>query len=187
MCVWWVVAGLAQRLSMYKLRARVSIDPIELQISRGIGIGPKGAFVDPRHEKMGWRYYGALEIDHADIDWSALRVTHQIPETSAELIPNDSYILEFGFEALNGVDFKKGCYVGQEVTARMKHKTELRKGLATVRVDGSAPEGTEITANGKPVGRLHTQSDRQGLAYLRFDRAGADMVAGDAVVHYDKP
>ena len=66
------------------------------------------------------------------IDWDALRVEHLIPESGIELIPDETYLLEAGFERLHGVDFRKGCYVGQEVTARMKHKTELRKGLVTV-------------------------------------------------------
>ena len=82
----------------------------------------------------------------------------------------------------NGVDFKKGCYVGQEVTARMKHKTELRKGLCRVTVEGEAPIGTEITSGGKPAGTLYTQHGGHGIAYLRFDRAGEEMVAGDARV-----
>jgi len=85
---------------------------------------------------------------------------------------------------LNGVDFHKGCYVGQEVTARMKHKTELKKGLATVTLDGSAPENTPITKDGKPVGTLFTQSGGQAIAYLRFDRAGPDMQAGPAHVSW---
>jgi folate-binding protein YgfZ len=59
-----------------------------------------------------------------------------VPETGVELIPEDSYILEMGFDRLGGVDHRKGCYVGQEVTARMKHKTELRKGLVTVTIAG---------------------------------------------------
>ena len=73
-------------------------------------------------------------------DWDALRVAHCIPETGIELTP-DTFILEAGFERLNGVDFRKGCYVGQEVTARMKHKTELRKGLATCRGRGHGAGG----------------------------------------------
>ena len=64
----------------------------------------------------------------------------------------------------------------------MKHKTELRKGLATVAVDGAATPGTEIFANGKPVGALFTQASGQGIAYLRFDRASGHMQAGDAIV-----
>ena len=78
-----------------------------------------------------------------------------MPETGVELLPDDSYILEMGFERLNGVDFRKGCYVGQEVTARMKHKTELRKGLARVRLDGPAPPpGTAILAGDRAAGTL---------------------------------
>ena len=83
-----------------------------------------------------------------------------------------------------GVDFRKGCYVGQEVTARMKHKTELRKGLATVEIDGSAPIGTGITADGKPAGTLYTQAGGRAIAYLRFDRATGPMQAGEATVTY---
>ena len=67
----------------------------------------------------------------------------------------DTFILEAGFERLNGVDFRKGCYVGQEVTARMKHKTELRKGFVTVALDGPAAPGTPVlTEDGKEAGRL---------------------------------
>ena len=72
------------------------------------------------------------------------------PRTGVELLPDDSYILEMGFERLNGVDFRKGCYVGQEVTARMKHKTELRKGLVRVRVEGGRRRpAPRIRAGGK--------------------------------------
>ena len=99
-----------------------------------------------------------------------------MPETGVELVPEDSYILEMGFERLNGVDFRKGCYVGQEVTARMKHKAELRKGLVRVRVDGrGAAAGTEIRAGGKVAGTLFSVAGRAGLAYLRFDRAEGEL------------
>ena len=176
--------GLVQRLSMYKLRADVTIETLDMTVSRGIGNVPDDGCADPRHPAMGWRLYGDAVADNSDVDWTALRVEHGIPESGIELIPNDSYILECGFERLNGVDFKKGCYVGQEVTARMKHKTELRKGLARVKVDGAAQVGTEILKDGKSAGTLYSQADGYGLAYLRFDRAGPDMTAGDAKVHY---
>ena len=104
-----------------------------------------------------------------------------IPETGIELIP-DTYILEAGFERLNGIDFRKGCYVGQEIAARMKHKTELKKGLAQVQITGTAPVGTDITADGKAVGTLYTQSGDLGIAYLRFARATGSMEAGSAQV-----
>ena len=172
--------GLLKRLNMYRLRADVQVEMTDLQVKRGTGEAPEGALADPRHAAMGWRLYGAEGGDDGS-DWDAIRVEHCIPETGVELGP-DSYILEAGFEGLNGVDFRKGCYVGQEVTARMKHKTELRKGFRTVEVEGSAPVGTDITADGKPVGTLFTQSGGRGIAYLRFDRAKGEMQAGDARV-----
>ena len=172
---------LIKRLNMYKLRADVVIEGTDLHLQRGTGPAPDTALPDPRHPDMGWRDYSTAPEGDDGTDWDALRVRHCIPEAGVELTP-DSYILESGFEALNGVDFKKGCYVGQEVTARMKHKTELRKGLRRVFVEGSVPVGTEIAANGKPVGTLFTQSGGHGIAYLRFDRANSDMMAGDIVV-----
>lgn len=175
----------AKRLNMYRLRADVLIEQTDLSVSSGLGDAPEGAFADPRHSALGWRKFGsgAAEMDRRE--WDALRVSHCIPESCIELLPNESYILESGFERLNGVDFRKGCYVGQEVTARMKHKTELRKGLATVSIEGSAPVGTEIRAGDRPVGTLFTQSNGQAIAYLRFDRATDAMHAGDAVVRWD--
>ncbi len=173
--------GLAKRLGMYKLRAVVTIEPSGQNLQRGTGPAPDGALPDPRHADMGWRAYSDSPEGDDGTDWDAIRVRHCIPESGVELTP-DSYILESGFEGLNGVDFKKGCYVGQEVTARMKHKTELRKGLRRVRITGTAPVGTEITANGKPVGTLFTRSGDHAIAYLRFDRASGPMQAADAVV-----
>ncbi|NVK16734.1 MAG: folate-binding protein YgfZ [Rhodobacteraceae bacterium] len=176
--------GLMKRLNMYRLRADVQVEMTGLQVKRGTGTAPEGALADPRHADLGWRLYGTEGGDDGS-DWDAIRVAHCIPETGIELGP-DSYILEAGFEALKGVDFRKGCYVGQEVTARMKHKTELRKGFRTVEVEGAAPVGTEITAGGKPVGTLYTQSGGKGIAYLRFDRAKGGMQAGDARVTWQE-
>lgn len=176
-----LAAALAQRLTMYKLRARITITQTDLQVRRGTGDAPSGAVQDPRDPALGWRLYGPEGGDDGT-DWAALRVALCIPETGIELTP-DTFILEAGFERLHGVDFRKGCYVGQEVTARMKHKTELRKGLITVDVAGAAPVGTPITADGKDAGTLYTQADGRGIAYLRFDRTAPEMQAGEALIH----
>lgn len=174
-------AALAQRLTMYRLRADVAIAQSTLAVSRGTGAPPKGALADPRHPELGWRHYGADEADDGT-DWDAVRVAQCVPETGIELIPDQSYILECGFDRLNGVDFRKGCYVGQEVTARMRHKTELRKGLRRVALSGAVPIGTEITTSGKTVGQVFTQSGSAAIAYLRFDRAQPVMQAGGVEV-----
>ena len=172
--------ALTKRLTMYKLRSDVTLTLTDRTVSRGVGAVPEGAFADPRHPDLGWRAYDGRPSE--DVDWDAIRVAHCIPETGIELTP-DTYILEAGFERLHGVDFKKGCYVGQEVTARMKHKTELRKGLASVVIEGSAPVGTPLmTESGKEAGTLFTQSNGRAIAYLRFDRATGPLTAASATV-----
>lgn len=174
------VQTLGQRLMIYRLRAAVTIEQTDLIVSRGTGTAPKGAYADPRHSALGWRTYGDTNVSD-DTNWDAIRVDHLIPQTGVELT-EDTYVLEAGFEALNGVDFKKGCFVGQEIVARMKHKTVLKKGLAQVKVSGAAAPGDEITANGKPAGVLHTVAGNTALAFLRFDRATGEMQAGDATL-----
>ena len=174
--------GLARRLTMYRLRRKVGIEATDIAVATGTGPIPEGAHADPRDPALGWRRYGGeAGPDLPD----ALRVERMVPAAGAELVPEESYILEMGFERLHGVDFRKGCYVGQEVTARMKHKTELRKGLARVRLRGDARAGTSIERDGRPVGTLHTRDGDRALAYLRFDRAGPGMTAGDAELELD--
>jgi folate-binding protein YgfZ len=189
--------ALLPRLNLYRLRRQVSVAS-----EPGLGVAllwdgeaPSGplAVADPRSPALGWRLYapdpaaalaaaGAAPAPAAA--YAALRIAAAVPESGVELVPDDSYILEAGFERLNGVDFRKGCYVGQEVTARMHHKTELRKGLKRVAVEGEAPPpGTDIlTPEGKVAGTLHSTAGGQGLAHLRFDRMEGPLAAGAARV-----
>ena len=176
-----IAPDLVRKLSMYKLRADVAITETDRGVRRGTGPAPGGALADPRHPALGWRLYGD-EAGDDGTDFDAIRVEHCIPESGIELTP-DTFILEAGFDRLNGVDFRKGCYVGQEVTARMRHKTKLRKGLRTVDISGAAPVDTAITtADGKPAGTLYTQADGRAIAYLRLDRAGGEMTADGATL-----
>lgn len=175
--------ALITRLTMYRLRADVQIDDSGLNVIQGFDTPPSGSFSDPRSGDLGWRMYSVETWPPLDMTvWDALRVAQGVPETGVELLENDTYILEAGFEGLNGVDFRKGCYVGQEVTARMKHKTELKKGLVRVFVEGNAKAGAPILSEGKSAGTLFTVSGNQGLAYLRFDRAKNDMQVDGAII-----
>ncbi|MEM7268020.1 MAG: folate-binding protein [Pseudomonadota bacterium] len=175
--------ALAQRLAMYKLRRDMTIEATDTPVWLIWGEAPDGGLADPRAAALGWRVYGEASPEAADpSDYAALCVAEGVPMTGADLVADDSYILEMDFERLNGVDFRKGCYVGQEVTARMKHKTTLRKGLARVSVEGEAATGDAIEADGKPAGRLGTVSGGEALAHLRFDRAEGEMTAGAAKI-----
>ena len=104
-----LAAGLAQRLAMYKLRADVVIETLDLTVSRGLGAVPEGAYADPRDAGLGWRAYDGRESEAQD--WEALRIRLGVPESGVELVPNESFPLEVGFERFHGVDFKKGCYL----------------------------------------------------------------------------
>ena len=175
--------SLVKTLNLYKLRAEIKIEKTDLKVSTGVDNKPPKAFDDPRHPKMGWRYYGSEDLSQKNIDWEKLRVQNLVPEFGKEL-SSDSYILEYGFERLNGVDFKKGCYVGQEVTARMKHKSKLRKGLTILETAEKVPFDTPISVNDKMIGKVLSSSDNQALAYLRFDFASQDMRAGKVKITY---
>ena len=177
---------LVKQLSFYRLRSKVTIEKTDLEVVQGLGEAVDGAYSDPRHLSLGWRKYSENSINTPAVDWDQIRVKFCIPETLIELIPEKTFILEAGFEKLNGVDFKKGCYVGQEVTSRMKHKTQLQKGLVRVKVLGSTPVGTEIRSEKGPVGYLYTQCSGFALAQIRFRQVqNATLTAGDALVQLD--
>lgn len=180
-----LAAMLAQRLNMYKLRSDVAIKTADLYAIRGIGDAPEDGFADPRDASLGWRAYRDTPGHAPEIDWDMIRVAACIPQTGVELTA-DTFILEAGFERLAGVNFRKGCYVGQEVTARMKHKTELRKGLVTVDVSGpEVPLGSKITdADGREAGVLYTRAGDRAIAYLRYDRAIGVMRVGETEVRW---
>ncbi len=182
--------ALLARLTMYRLRAAVTVTASDLAVILSDGPLCDTSHPDPRDPALGWRsltadpetvLHGIDPLDPEDL--LRLRIRLGIPETGAELLADESYILEMDFERLNGVDFKKGCYVGQEVTARMKHKTSLRKGLARVTVEGPSPQpGTVLMAGDREAGILHSIAGDSALAWLRFDRAEGEMTAGDARV-----
>ena len=165
-------ADLVKRLTMYRLRRPIAIDHEQRDVTAVWGSDPGIGLHDPRHPDLGWRIYDGTSIEAAPGDYDLHRLALGVPESAIDLVVNDTYVLEAGFERMAGVDFRKGCYVGQEIVARMKHKTELRKGLVPVRLSGNAPVGTVLMSDdGKPAGTLYSNRDGVGIAHLRFDRA----------------
>ena len=164
---------LLERFKIYKLRSDVEIKVADISVAMGLTNPPKDSLSDPRHPKLGWRLYSkdAKEFDQP-VNWTKLRVDYVIPEYGSEL-NDESYILEMGFERLHGVDFKKGCYIGQEVTARMKHKTELRKGLVKISSEQDISNGEKLLLNDKPVGSVLTTYGKSALAYVRLKNRDA--------------
>lgn len=181
-------SDLARILTFYRLRRPVDISLSDVAVKFGFGERIDGAVPDPRCPDRAWRQYGQAGGQPSVGEWDSFRVDHCIPESGIELVPDVTFILEAGFERLNGVDFKKGCFVGQEVTARMKHKSRRSKGLVTVEVDGAAESGTLLFAGSRKVGYLCTRSGSKAIAHLRFDRLGqSPILAGKAEVRILDP
>lgn len=182
-------ADLARRLTLYRLRAKVGIDVLpgwSGYAAWGAGpppAGPAGSivFADPRLPALGWRLWlppgspvpATLLPDDA---YDRHRIALGVPDGARDIEIDKGLLLENHFEALNGVDFSKGCYVGQELTARTKYRGLVKKQLYRVAaVDSVTPlpvAGTVITLAGAEVGRLGSSAGAAGLALLRLDAAG---------------
>lgn len=181
-------ADLEKRLTLYRLRAKIGLADLSAThaVACLMGAVPDGAaqlasFADPRDAALGFRVIGprpelaalaATKPMEASVI-ERLRIARHVP-SSRELEPDKFFLLDINFEEANGVDFRKGCYVGQEVTARMKHRASARKRLLTVHLDTAAAPNTPILAGELAIGELRSSmkdGDRFiGLAHLRIDR-----------------
>jgi folate-binding protein YgfZ len=182
---------LVKRLGFYKLRRQVEIsdssDTFAVVALWGAVAAPAGALIapDPRLPALGARavllVQGASEALQAvgaalvsENDYHAHRVALMVPESGRDFAIGDTYPHEADMDLLSGVDFKKGCYVGQEVVSRMHHKTTMRKRVVAVRIPGGGlTEGAEVVVGDVAVGYMGSSNRDLGLAMLRLDRIKA--------------
>ncbi len=179
-------AELLQRLKMYRLRSKVEIDFLpEMKVFAGWDApAPEGAYADPRLAELGWRVVSeGMQTDATAQAYAQMRLSLSVPDESVDLVPEKSFPLHFGFEDLHAVDFRKGCYVGQEVTARTKHLGTMRKFLYRVEGAGSLPPaGSAIMAGSDVAGEMCSSEGGVGLAILQAEKAsGALSYAGGAL------
>ena len=200
-------ADLAKRLAFYRLRAEVTVkdlsDGRQVLAAWGDGApevdGPVAP--DPRLGALGWRAIvaagsvlpaGLAEAGEADYD--AHRIGLGVPEGGIDFAFGEAFPHDADMDQLGGVDFAKGCYVGQEVVSRMEHRGTARRRV--VIAHGSAPlpaAGTPVTAGGRALGTLMSSADGMGLALVRLDRtkeaidAGDPVTAGDAAITVSLP
>lgn len=201
-----------KKLSMYKLRAKVTISMAEDMAVYGVldaaplglagGAGAAKAvetgvvYVDPRLPELGaravltsdapLRAVGLAEVDFSS--WDARRIALGVPDGSRDLVVDKSLLLENGFDELGGVDFNKGCYMGQELTARTKYRGLVRKRLLPVTITGAAPDaGTPIMAGEVEAGEMRSSSGSVGLAMIRLEHLAAPLRAGVSTLEVKVP
>ncbi len=173
-------ADLAKRLTMYKLRRAVTIEAPALQVFASWGGDAAGA-VDPRLAALGHRWVaGAADTNASLADYEAHRLALGVPD-SADFEIDKTMWLETNAAELNGVSFTKGCYVGQENTARMHHRDKLRKRLLPVTLAGDLGDVRAVMSGDRESGALRSLHGRHGIAFLRLELLDGLSVGGAAV------
>ncbi|NOT42709.1 MAG: folate-binding protein YgfZ [Alphaproteobacteria bacterium] len=180
-------ADLAARLKKYKLRAKVTIAE---RADLAVIASPQsvaGGFADPRLPALGFRAYQRTAGDNATA-YHAHRIALGVPDSS-DIAPETHFPLDCNFEELHGVDFEKGCYVGQELTARMKHRASARRRILPVSAASLPPPGTSLTLGTTDIGEMMGGLDSHGLAIIRLDRLvdATEATAAGATVHIGRP
>lgn len=187
-----VAADLLKRLQLYRLRAKVEIgllDDLNVAVAWG-GASPLVdtlAYDDPRLPALGRRFLlpaaEAAQISMVpQAEWHAHRIALGVPEGGQDFLYGDAFPHEADMDQLGGIDFDKGCYVGQEIVSRMQHRGTARTRIIPMALCGPPPaEGTPITAGGKSLGRLGSGIDGRALALIRLDRLEEARAAGQIV------
>lgn len=177
---------LVKRLTLYRLRAKVDIRDRSGELSVYAAWGPQpGGYPDPRDATLGWRgvAHGALSPEEAEVAiHRGQRIAAGIPEGGKDYDFGDTFPHEANFDLLNGVSFEKGCYVGQEIVARMQHRGTVRKRI--VRVTGASDlpaTRPDVKMGDVVIGRLGSVAGTSGLAMLRLDRAIEAIDKGEAI------
>jgi len=179
---------LVQRLARYRLRAKVEIR--DASAAFGVyaawdGVPDVSAITapDPRLADAGWRILARTPIptNATEADWDRHRLGLGLPDGTRDLEPEKTVLLEAGFDELKGLSWTKGCYMGQEITARTHYRGLLKRRLVPVGIEGSPPEpGSAVVRDGLEVGTMRSSRDGVGLALLRLDALSAPLQCGAA-------
>jgi folate-binding protein YgfZ len=176
------------RLTMYKLRAKVALAASELAVFAAWPATSEG-FGDPRLPSLGSRLYASQHaVTGTEDDYDAHRLALGAPGP-ADWGADKTYPIEANFDLLNGIDFKKGCFVGQETTSRMKRRGTIKNRMLPIAFDGPPPAfGTEVLAGELRAGEVLSGRDGRAMALLRLDRIeGAALTADGRTVTVDWP
>ena len=181
--------ALVQRLSMYRLRSNVEVMPIPDAVFVTWNEAPEGFVADPRLPELGGRRGGdQCETDATEADWQAHRLSLGVPDPTTDTLLDKTYPIEADFDLLNGIDFHKGCFIGQETTSRMKRRGTIKNRMMAIAFDGPAPErGAEVLNGELRAGEVMTGADGRAIALMRLDRLEGDLSVDGRAVTVEKP
>lgn len=182
-------SAVMQRLMIYRLRAKVKIEADDTPIfAAWPGADHRAGRVDPRLSDLGVRIYDTEASSNCDeAAYDAHRLACGVPGP-ADWGSDKTYPIEANFDLLNGIDFKKGCFVGQETTSRMKRRGTIKSRMAPVKLAGpTAGAETEILAGTLRAGEVTSIIGDRAMALLRLDRISSDLSLGDSAVEVDMP
>jgi tRNA-modifying protein YgfZ len=176
--------ALLQRLSLYKLRAKVEVVASDEPVFAAWG-GDVGSFIpDPRLPALGGRGYGGVSAPNAsEDDYAAHRMALGVPDPPRDAPDDKTYPIEANLDLLNGIDFRKGCFVGQETTSRMKRRGTIKSRMLPIAFNGPPPSfGAEVLNGDLRAGQVLSGRDGMAMALMRLDRMdGALSVDGRPV------
>ena len=181
-------AMLRQRLSRYRLKSRVELRETEMHVFAAWDGEPDAAGLaarDPRLPEAGWRIVSTDPIPtNATLDdWDQHRLSLGLPDGSRDMEAEKSVLLEAGFDELHGVSWTKGCYMGQELTARTKYRGLVKRRLVPVRIEGTVPPpGAAILHDGREVGTMRSAQGQRGMALLRLEALKNTLISGETTV-----
>jgi folate-binding protein YgfZ len=187
---------LLQRLGRFRLRSKVALHDISNELGVYVAWNEPppetGALIapDPRLDAAGWRLLSARRLTRSatDADYDRHRLLLGLPDGSRDLESEKTLLLEAGFDELHGVSWSKGCYMGQELTARTKYRGLLKRRLVPVVVDGPLPSpGTPVRMSTAEVGTMRSGRDDRGLAVLRLEALGAALACSAATLTPEIP
>lgn len=173
--------GLLQRLAMYRLRADVRVAPEEGRVWAAWGDdAPAGWPVDPRLPDLGARAFSVgVDGTATEDDYLRHQLTLGVPDPARDVKADADYPIEANWDLLNGVDFRKGCFIGQETTSRMKRRGKVKTRLIPITFDGPAPAiGAEILSGELRAGEVRSGFDSRAMGLLRVDRLSGLTVDG---------
>lgn len=180
--------ALLKKLSLFKLRSKVTLKArpdLKVYALWGEGNFPMEAYHDPRLKALGARLIGQMEPNASAKEYDLHRLKLGVPEGGIDLLPEKAILLESGLDELNAVSWTKGCYMGQELTARTKYRGLVRKRLFPVKIEGPAPEsGAEVFLGDTAVGEMRSSCNGYGLILLRTEAAktGEVLTCGKATL-----